>query len=64
VISDLTSSSCVTEIDRNLPRAKDILKLQDNMGQISKEVSKLQGISSDLEQEFSASKNDMGNLQV
>ena len=63
VISDTSSGSCITEV----PNTKNVTatdQIQQHLGQISAEVTKLQNLCTSVENEFVSTKNDMGNLQV
>ena len=65
VISDTSSGSCITEVpvnSKNVTAATD--QIQQHLGQISAEVTKLQNLCTSVENEFVSTKNDMGNLQV
>ena len=61
MISD-TSSSCITEVP--VASKVNVDQIQQHMGQITAEVTKLQNLCTSVENEFMSTKNDMGNLQV
>ena len=63
MISDTSSGSCITEV-LNPHNLTAIDQIQQHLGQISAEVTKLQNLCTSVENEFVSTKNDMGNLQV
>lgn len=63
MISDTSSGSCITEV-LNPQNLTAIDQIQQHLGQISAEVTKLQNLCTSVENEFVSTKNDMGNLQV
>ena len=64
VISDTSSGSCITEVPVNSKNVTTTDQIQQHLGQISAEVTKLQNLCTSVENEFVSTKNDMGNLQV
>lgn len=64
VISDTSSGSCITEVPVNSKNVTATDQIQQHLGQISAEVTKLQNLCTSVENEFVSTKNDMGNLQV